>query len=289
MLRLITEGPGWTDDTAFFRWVSKDNGQPRLIGYESSSGTAIIFTNQSFDDAVAALLSAGQWDNEDDGTSNYIEGDTPDLFNAVDWYEDDNATEEEFFEDAMEFDNVSDYLEQIGYSSEEDDENLYYYDDAVDYIEEHGISCDPGDYIGEYVCDLLDDEADVEGYDDGFGLGGDSKYSQETLDSIIRRARKKQAEYEEDRKEDELSEYALSKKCEGFEDLENSMDEDEIKEYIDNVYDCIFGGGYYNEEDTTFILHEEYIEIFVNGKSEGKFEIFYDRSVGAYRLYDYND
>ena len=208
MLRLVTEGPGWTDDTAFFRWVGKNNGQPRLIGYESSSGTSIIFTNQSFDDAVAALLAAGQWDNEDDGTSNYIEGDTPDLFNAVDWYEDDDATEDEFFEDAVEFNNVSDYLEQLGY-----------------------------------------DSGEVE----------------------------------------DLSEYALSKNCEGYEDLENYYNDEEIKGYIDNAYDCIFGGGYYNVEDTTFVLYEDYIEIFVNGKSEGKFEISYDSSDRAYRLYTYND
>lgn len=199
MLRLVTDGPGWTDDTTFFKWEKEGNSEPLLIGVDSSSDTPVIFTEQSFEDAVAALTTLGEWHNEDDGTHNYIEGDEPDLFNINDWDKD----ETEFFEDADEFDNVYDYLEQLGYSSEEDDENLYYYDDAVEYIEEHGISCDPGDYIGEYVCDLLDDEADIEGYDDGFGLGGDSKYTQETLDSIIRRAREKQAEYEEDRKEDE--------------------------------------------------------------------------------------
>ena len=84
----------------------------------------------------------------------------------------------------------------------------------------------------------------------------------------------------------DLEEYALSKNCEGYEDLENYCDDEEIKESIDTAYNCIFGGGYYNKENTTFILYEDYIEIFVNGKSEGNFTTAYDTELGVFRLYN---
>lgn len=92
MLSLVTDGPGWTDDTTFFKW-EKEGSEPRLIGVNSGSGMPIIFTKQSFDDAVAALTTLGGWYDEDDGTHNYIEGDTPDLFDINDFDED----EDEFF------------------------------------------------------------------------------------------------------------------------------------------------------------------------------------------------
>ena len=51
------------------------------------------------------------------------------------------------------------------------------YDEAVHYIESKGISADPTTYVGEYVCDLLDDLA-----------GDNEEYSKQQLDYIVKRA-----------------------------------------------------------------------------------------------------
>ena len=85
----------------------------------------------------------------------------------------------------------------------------------------------------------------------------------------------------------ELKQYALSKKCTGYADLENFMNEEEIKAYINDAYDCLFGAGYFNEENTTFNLRKDYIEVFVDEKLEGKYTMFFDRSVNGWRLYTY--
>ena len=174
MLRLVTDGPGWTDDTVFFKWVSEGNSEPLLIGVNSGSGMPVIFTEQSFDDAVAALTTLGDWRNEDDGTNNYVEGDSPDLFDINDWDED----EDEFFEFAEEFDNVSDYLKELGYDSGDD---LYFRDDAEEYLRDHGIKCNSEE---DEAYQLLDDAGY---YHEEYA---DYMYTQEALDNIINQLKK---------------------------------------------------------------------------------------------------
>lgn len=65
-------------------------------------------------------------------------------------------------------------LEKSNKSLKESEDSYFDYDGAVKYIESKGISADPTTYVGEYVCDMLDDFA-----------SDDETYSKEDLDSII--------------------------------------------------------------------------------------------------------
>lgn len=65
-------------------------------------------------------------------------------------------------------------LEKSNESLKESEDSYFDYDEAVKYIESKGISADPTTYVGEYVCDMLDDFA-----------SDDETYSKEDLDSII--------------------------------------------------------------------------------------------------------
>ena len=97
MLRLITDGPGWTDDITFLKWESKQNNDVRLIGIASGTGDVIAITEQPYEDAVKDLTSIHGWTNEEDGTSNYLEGDNPDNFDSDYW----NLNEENLFEESF--------------------------------------------------------------------------------------------------------------------------------------------------------------------------------------------
>ena len=92
-----------------------------------------------------------------------------------------NCSEEEVQENII---ANYDYFED---DEDEYDEPTYCYEEAVEYIEDQGVSCDPGNDVGEYVCDLLDEEED-----------DDDLYLKSTLDSIIERAKEYKAESEED-------------------------------------------------------------------------------------------
>lgn len=85
-------------------------------------------------------------------------------------------------------------------SSKKSLKEAYYYDDAVDYIESQGISCDPNTVVGEYVCDLLDDEAKYDKDDEPI-------YSKKILNAIIKRAK----EYKIDDEENEYESLKNSK------------------------------------------------------------------------------
>ena len=64
----------------------------------------------------------------------------------------------------------------------------YDYDDAVAWLEDNGVSCDPGNSVGEYVCDLLDDIGDDnEGY-----------YTKSDLERILENALTYKEEMEEE-------------------------------------------------------------------------------------------
>ena len=76
---------------------------------------------------------------------------------------------------------------------EEDEEDCEYdYDDAVAWLEDHGVSCDPGNSVGEYVCDWLDD----------IGDDNDGCYTYSDLEMILEGALKYKEEVEEE-EEDE--------------------------------------------------------------------------------------
>jgi len=174
MLRLITDGPGWTDDITFLKWENKENpGEFHLIGYNSGAGDIIAITEQSFEDAVRDLTSIHAWTNEEDGTSNYLEGDSPDDFNA-DYY---GLDEDNLFEDSIDFDDVSDYLAALGYNTEKEDNSLFR-SDVEDYLKKQGIEWDEED--DDDPVNLLLDEYGY--YDEDYA---DYMYSQEDLDNIV--------------------------------------------------------------------------------------------------------
>ena len=75
---------------------------------------------------------------------------------------------------------------------DEDEDCEYDYDDAVAWLEDHGVSCDPGNSVGEYVCDLLDD----------YGDDNDGCYTYSELEMILEDALKYKEEVEEE-EEDE--------------------------------------------------------------------------------------
>ena len=84
---------------------------------------------------------------------------------------------------------------------------------------------------------------------------------------------------------EKLNKYALTKKCDDWEDALNELTLQQTKEFIDRIFKCLFGNGYYNEKETTYRLRPDHIEVFVNGKFDGNYYMQYDRSVNADRLY----
>ena len=107
MLRLIIDGPGWTDATTFYTYDNK------LVGITDLQHDNIEITNQSLEDALDALKDLEWWD-EDSGTHCYVEGDTPEEF--TDNLDSENSTE---------YDTIEDYLYDLGYNEEEPDEDDY--------------------------------------------------------------------------------------------------------------------------------------------------------------------
>lgn len=67
---------------------------------------------------------------------------------------------------------------------------LFNYEGAINYLESNGVSADPTTYVGEYVCDLLDDCCNE-----------DELYEKGSLDHIIERAHK-EFDFNESLKED---------------------------------------------------------------------------------------
>lgn len=163
MLRLIVDGPGWTDATLFYKY--NDNGKVILIGVTDNTQEIYKFVGQSFEEAVSELTSVSEWDDEDNGTHTYVEGDTPEDFDPNNWEDLDD------FEYAEEYDSVGDYLNDLGYNGGED---LYFRDEAEDYLREHDIDVDDED-----VSDLLDE---VGYYNEGYA---DYMFNKEDLDNII--------------------------------------------------------------------------------------------------------
>lgn len=112
-----------------------------------------------------ALKDTNELDSTDDSRFNHKVPKTPDLKKM--------HLSESLFDDWEE-------------EEDEYDEPTYGYEEAVEYIEDQGVSCDPGNDVGEYVCDLLGEEED-----------GDDLYLESTLDSIIERAKEYKEELEE--------------------------------------------------------------------------------------------
>ena len=108
MLRLITDGPGWTEAIFFFKY--EDNNKPILIGLSDTNTAVYKFVEQSFNDAVSELNKCDDWENEYDGTYSYLEGENPDDFKET--YADNFSSD---FEEPIIYKSVKEFLNDLGY------------------------------------------------------------------------------------------------------------------------------------------------------------------------------
>lgn len=138
MIRLVCDGPGWTDDSLFFL----HNG--KLYAYGSSTEEFVVF-NEPLKDSLATLNDCVNFDswNDDEGKHFYFEGneveENSELGEEIDYLEEDGL---------IEYNAVKDYLEDCGFIFEEETTPNTDIIPEEDFEEEHKLVLDQFNKMG---------------------------------------------------------------------------------------------------------------------------------------------